>query len=47
MGYTAETNNIGAFTISRDDGGEIDSGEFVSYTTYYAKWKQDYPNLKE
>ena len=46
MGYMAETTIIGTFTISRDDGGEIDPGEFVSYTTYYAKWKRDYPNLK-
>ncbi len=43
MGYMAETTNIGTFTISRDDGGEIDLSEFVSYTTYYAKRKQDYP----
>jgi hypothetical protein len=46
MGYTAETTNIGTFRISRDDGGEIYPGEFVSYTTYYAKWTRDYPNLK-
>jgi hypothetical protein len=36
----------GAFKISRNDGGRIDNGEFVSYTTYYLKWKRDYPNLK-
>jgi hypothetical protein len=36
----------GAFMISRDDGGDIDNGEFVSYTMYYLKWKRDYPNLK-
>ncbi len=36
----------GAFKISRDDGGGIDNGEFVSYTRFYLKWKQDYPNLK-
>ncbi len=46
LGCTAETDSAGAWTITRDDGGPIDSGEYVSYTTYYAKWLRDYPNLK-
>ena len=46
LGYRAETMETGAFKISRDDGGGIDNGEFVSYTRFYLKWKQDYPNLK-
>jgi hypothetical protein len=46
LGYRAETTNTGAFNISRDDGGDINNGEFVSYTTYYYKWRRDYPNLK-
>jgi hypothetical protein len=47
LGYRAETLETGAFKISRDDGGDINNGElFVSYTTYYLKWKRDYPNLK-
>ena len=46
LGYTAETDGAGAWSVTRDDGGPIDSGEYVSYTTYYAKWLQDYPNLK-
>ena len=36
MGYRAMTTEMGAFKISRDDGDEIDPGEFVTYTTYYA-----------
>ena len=46
LGYRAETTESGSFTISRDDGGAIDTGEFVSYTTYYNVWKRDYPDLK-
>ena len=46
LGYRAETMEMGAFKISRDDGDRIDNGEFVSYTTYFLKWKRDYPNLK-
>ena len=46
LGYTAETDGAGAWSVTRDDGGPIDSGEYVSYTTYYAKWLRDYPNLK-
>ena len=46
MGYRAETMETGAFKISRDDGDRIDNGEFVSYATYFLKWKRDYPNLK-
>ncbi len=34
MGYRAETTEMGAFKITRDDGGDIDTGEFVSYPTY-------------
>ena len=37
LGYRAKTTEMGVF--------KIDTGEFVSYTTYYAKWKWDYPNL--
>ena len=33
MGYRATTTEMDAFMISRDDGGEIDPGEYVSYTT--------------
>jgi hypothetical protein len=46
LGYRADTMETGAFMISRDDGGDIDNGEFVNYTTYYSKWKRDYPNLE-
>jgi hypothetical protein len=38
LGYRAETDGTGAWAI--------DSGEYVSYTAYYAKWLWDYPNLK-
>ena len=36
LGYRAETTETSAFKISRDDGEEVDTCEFVSYTTYYA-----------
>jgi hypothetical protein len=46
LGYRAETTSTGAFNISREDDGDIDYGEFVSYLTCYYKWRQDYPDLK-
>jgi hypothetical protein len=46
LGYKVETTPTGAFIITWEDGGGIDTGEFVSYTIYFNKWKRDYPNLK-
>ncbi len=46
LGYDVETTSTGAFRIKKEDGSAIDIGEFVSYPTYFNKWKRDYPNLK-
>lgn len=46
LGHRAEKTERGSFTISRDDGGDINSSEFVSYPEYFNKWKRDYPDLK-
>ena len=46
LGYMAEMTPMGAFIITSEDGGDIDTGEFVPYPIYSNKWKRDYPNLK-
>ena len=46
LGYDVETMATGTLKIKKQDGSEIDSGEFVSYPTYFNKWKRDYPNMK-
>ncbi len=45
LGYWVEGTHSGTFKISRENGGDINNGEFISYPTYYYKWKWDYPNL--
>ena len=46
LGYDVQTTATGALKIKKEDGSVIDNGEFVSYPTYFNKWKRDYPNLK-
>ncbi len=46
LGYKAETTPTGTFIITLEDGGDIDTGEFVPYPIYFNKRKRDYPNLK-
>ncbi len=46
LGYDVETTATGTFRIKKEDGSAINIGEFVSYPTYFNKWKRDYPNLK-
>ena len=46
LGYDMEMTATGAFKIKKEDGSVIDISEFVSYLTYFNKWKRDYPNLK-
>jgi hypothetical protein len=46
LGYIVDTTAMGGFKIRREDGSAVDTGEFVSFPTYHAKWKRDYPNLK-
>ncbi len=46
LGYDVQTTATGALKIKKEDGSAINNGEFVSYPTYFKKWKRDYPNLK-
>ena len=37
----------GAFILGeREDGEAVDSGDFVTFPTYYYKWKTSFPKLK-
>ena len=46
LGYDVEMMATGALKIKKEDGSAINNGEFLSYPTYFNKWKRDYPNLK-
>jgi hypothetical protein len=51
LGYCVWTDAVGALTVNRlkgenDENEPVDSKEFVSYPTYYYKWKRSFPNLK-
>ena len=37
---------MGMYKIRTEDGSAVDTGEFISFTSYHSKWKRDYPNLK-
>jgi len=47
-GYTnVRSTASGAFILGeREDGEAVDSGDFVSFPTYYYKWKTSFPKLK-
>jgi hypothetical protein len=48
LGYTnVRSTASGAFILGeREDGEAVDSGDFVSFPTYYYKWKTSFPKLK-
>ena len=48
LGYTnVRSKASGAFILGeREDGEAVDSGDFVTFPTYYYKWKTSFPKLK-
>jgi hypothetical protein len=46
LGYNVRRMGTGKLIVEREDGNEVDSGEFVTFPTYFYKWKRDFPNLK-
>jgi hypothetical protein len=48
LGYTnVRTTASGAFIMGEQEDGEVvDSGDFVTFPTYYYKWKTNFPKLK-
>jgi hypothetical protein len=48
LGYTnVRSTASGAFILrEREDGEALDSGDFVTFPTYYYKWKTSFPKLK-
>ena len=48
LGYTNKRSTAcGAFILGeREDMEAVDSGDFVSFPTYYHKWKTSFPKLK-
>ncbi len=46
LGHIVQSLAMGAFIVEGEDGKAIDHDEYVTYSTYYKKWKSDYPNLK-
>ncbi len=37
---------MGAIIVEGEGGKVVNLGEYVSYPTYYYKWKRNFPNLK-
>jgi hypothetical protein len=50
LGYTVRSNAVGTLIVERQKGENenepVDSKEFVSFPTYYYKWKRSFPKLK-
>jgi hypothetical protein len=46
LGYDVRTTGTGGLVVTAEEGKEADSGEYVSFPTYYNMWKRDYKNLK-
>jgi hypothetical protein len=46
LGYNVRSTGTGKFVVEGEDGKEVNSGEFVSFPTYFYMWKHDFPNLK-
>jgi hypothetical protein len=46
LGYNVRSTGMGKLVVEGEDGKEVDSGEFVSFPTYFYMWKRDFPNLK-
>jgi hypothetical protein len=46
LDYHVSSTAQGGLIVTGVGEKAVDSGEFVSLTTYYYKWKQQYPHLK-
>jgi hypothetical protein len=46
LGYNVRSTGTGKPVVEGGGGKEVDSGEFVSFPTYFYMWKRDFPNLK-
>ena len=46
LDYNVSSTAQGGLIVTRMGGKAVDSGEYVSLTTYCYKWKQQYPHLK-
>ena len=50
LGYHVQTTTTGGIIVTRlpgeNENEPVDTEEFVSFPTYYNKWKKSYPNLK-
>ena len=50
LGYHVQTTATGGIIVTRlpgeNENEPVDTEEFVSFPTYYNKWKKSYPNLK-
>jgi hypothetical protein len=46
LGYNVQTTATGKYVVEGENSKEVDSGEYVTFPTYYYKWKRDFPNLK-
>ena len=50
LGYSVRSTATGVLIVERQageyDNEPVNPKEFVSYPTYYYKWKRDFPNLK-
>ncbi len=46
LGYDVGTMAMGKYIVEGEKGKEVDSGEYVTFHTYYYRWRRDFPNLK-
>ena len=46
LGYDVSCSPNGAVVVKGINGKVVDPKEFVSFSTYYKKWRTDYPQLK-
>ena len=46
LGYKVTCTPNGSIVIEGEGGKEVKNDEFVSFASYFSKWKKDYPQLK-
>ena len=46
LGYDVSCAPNGAVVVKGIQGKAVNPKEFVSFVTYYRKWRKDYPQLK-
>ncbi len=47
LGYIVRSLATGTFIVEGKDGKAVNPGEYITYSSYFYRWKRDFPNMKE